>query len=341
MTPLVSSNFYSPRPAPPSPFAFTSLAQPNTPLTPQPPATTKPSLQTTLPHLTNTPPFDVPSLRGSKEGTPLPRTGPKAPKPSSASLRKGPWSTEEDAILLDWVKLNGANKWTECSKKIRGRSGKQCRERWVNILNPSVKKGNWSEEEQDRIFDGLVKSLGSWSSLAKKLPGRTENSIKNYFYSSIRRIKSNPVFTLLKEVCSNRPHGSLEQGEGTFFHHEVSKLNRLSQKICKSLVELPAKDPFKQFLAPVVLSEEATPSEDCKPSIQTSSVDLGQSFQVVRDVEKIESPVDFLMLLTKPDELVRVSPEPSPAEGKKMVTLKIPYCWSCYNKSCSKHPEAK
>lgn len=68
-------------------------------------------------------------------------------KNSQRSAKKGNWSSQEDRILLDWVDNHGPTKWTECSKLIRGRCGKQCRERWVNILNPGVKKGNWSDEE--------------------------------------------------------------------------------------------------------------------------------------------------------------------------------------------------
>jgi hypothetical protein len=56
-------------------------------------------------------------------------------------LRKGPWQEEEDEKLLEWVKNNGPCKWSICAESIQGRSGKQCRERWFNNLNPNVKKG--------------------------------------------------------------------------------------------------------------------------------------------------------------------------------------------------------
>lgn len=121
-------------------------------------------------------------------------------KNSQRSAKKGNWSSQEDKILLEWVQKYGATKWTECSKLIKGRCGKQCRERWVNILNPGVKKGNWSFEEQENIFQNLRIHFTSWSSMSKILPGRTENSIKNYFYSSIRRLKSNPVYELISDI---------------------------------------------------------------------------------------------------------------------------------------------
>lgn len=77
-------------------------------------------------------------------------------KNSQRSAKKGNWTPAEDKLLYQWVAENGPHKWTDCSKLIKGRCGKQCRERWVNILNPSVKKGNWDEREQNEIFQ-LVK----------------------------------------------------------------------------------------------------------------------------------------------------------------------------------------
>lgn len=103
-------------------------------------------------------------------------------------LVKGPWTTEEDQKLYEWVAKEGPTKWSQCSQVIVGRSGKQCRERWFNNLNPMVKKGNWTIEEDDLIFKLYMQYGSSWSKIAKHLKGRTENSIKNRFYSTIRKI---------------------------------------------------------------------------------------------------------------------------------------------------------
>ena len=103
-------------------------------------------------------------------------------------LVKGPWTTEEDHKLYEWVTKEGPTKWSQCAQIIVGRSGKQCRERWFNNLNPIVKKGNWTIEEDDLIFKLYMQYGSSWSKIAKHLNGRTENSIKNRFYSTIRKI---------------------------------------------------------------------------------------------------------------------------------------------------------
>ncbi len=103
-------------------------------------------------------------------------------------LIKGPWTVVEDQKLSDWVKINGPYNWAKCSNFIEGRSGKQCRERWFNSLSPGIKKGNWSAKEDYQIFQ-LYNQYGSkWAKIASYLNGRTENSIKNRFYSTLRRI---------------------------------------------------------------------------------------------------------------------------------------------------------
>lgn len=105
-------------------------------------------------------------------------------------LVKGPWSIEEDEKLKTWIQEKGPIKWAQCAKGIPGRSGKQCRERWFNNLNPNVKKGDWTPEEDDLIFKLYVNYGSSWSKIAMHFNDRTENSIKNRFYSTIRKLYS-------------------------------------------------------------------------------------------------------------------------------------------------------
>lgn len=100
---------------------------------------------------------------------------------------------QEDEIIKEIVLVQGLKKWTKIAKAIKdrlgieGRTGKQCRERWHNHLNPDIKKETWTEEEENHIFE-LQKQFGNkWSEIATHMPGRTDNSIKNCFYSAIRR----------------------------------------------------------------------------------------------------------------------------------------------------------
>ena len=100
---------------------------------------------------------------------------------------KRAWTEEEDKQLLDTVDKLGPQRWSLIASHLKGRVGKQCRERWFNHLCPEGKKGEWTAEEDLLISEG-VKELGTrWSEIVKRLPGRTDNAIKNRFNSNVRR----------------------------------------------------------------------------------------------------------------------------------------------------------
>lgn len=103
-------------------------------------------------------------------------------------LVRGPWTPQEDELLRQWAETQkGAMRWAECSARIPGRSGKQCRERWMNSLCPDIKRGDWTPSEDAVILESYKQFGPKWTLIASFLPGRPDNSIKNRFYAHLRK----------------------------------------------------------------------------------------------------------------------------------------------------------
>ncbi|KAG5228201.1 hypothetical protein OIU77_022843 [Salix suchowensis] len=137
----------------------------------------------------------------------------RAPCCSKVGLYRGPWTTKEDTLLINYIQAHGEGHWRSLPKKAGLlRCGKSCRLRWMNYLRPDIKRGNITPDEDDLIIR-LHSLLGNrWSLIAGRLPGRTDNEIKNYWNSHLsKRLMKNSTEGN-KSQCMG---GSAGKGSGT------------------------------------------------------------------------------------------------------------------------------
>ncbi|KDP20133.1 hypothetical protein JCGZ_05902 [Jatropha curcas] len=103
-------------------------------------------------------------------------------------LRRGPWTLEEDSLLVHYIACHGEGRWNLLAKRAGlRRTGKSCRLRWLNYLKPDVKRGNLTPQEQLLILDLHSRWGNRWSKIAQHLPGRTDNEIKNYWRTRVQK----------------------------------------------------------------------------------------------------------------------------------------------------------
>ncbi|KAJ0253503.1 Transcription factor MYB58 [Hirschfeldia incana] len=136
----------------------------------------------------------------------------RAPCCDKTKVKRGPWSRDEDLKLISFIHKYGHENWRSLPNQAGLlRCGKSCRLRWINYLRPDLKRGNFTLEEEETIIK-LHQSFGNkWSKIASKLPGRTDNEIKNVWHTHLKKRLSSDINHNTNDEAATK--GSLNRDE--------------------------------------------------------------------------------------------------------------------------------
>ncbi|XWS32022.1 hypothetical protein CRYUN_Cryun23aG0125100 [Craigia yunnanensis] len=181
----------------------------------------------------------------------------RAPCCSKVGLHRGPWTPREDTLLVKYIQTHDEGHWRSLPKKAGLlRCGKSCRLRWMNYLRPDIKRGNITPDEDDLIIR-LHSLLGNrWSLIAGRLPGRTDNEIKNYWNTHLsKRLLSqgtdpNTHKKLSVPVVQEVKKRKNSRGSSNKKHNNVSKAKPIVEPVEKPKVHLPKPIRITSFSLP-------------------------------------------------------------------------------------------
>ncbi|KAK3229397.1 hypothetical protein Dsin_001278 [Dipteronia sinensis] len=185
----------------------------------------------------------------------------RSPSSEEKSLKKGPWTPEEDQKLVDYIQKHGHGSWRALPRLCGlNRCGKSCRLRWTNYLRPDIKRGRFSQEEEQIIIN-LHSVLGNkWSAIASRLAGRTDNEIKNYWNTHLKKkllqmgidpVTHRPRTDHLNEILANLPllHTLFNSTGTTAANNLVNvTLNRLHSDHASQLAKIQLLHNILQLL---------------------------------------------------------------------------------------------
>ncbi|XP_073050855.1 transcription factor GAMYB-like [Primulina eburnea] len=227
---------------------------------------------------------------------------------ANGPLKKGPWTSAEDAILVEYVNKHGEGNWNAVQKHSGlARCGKSCRLRWANHLRPDLKKGAFSPEEERHIIELHAKMGNKWARMAAELPGRTDNEIKNYWNTRIKRRQRAGLPIYPPDICFQASNENEQNDEMAAFlygdaHHpdylpinhfefphvefKTMELDQLLYPMAfldlppESLLDVPANSflsqgpdssyPEKYFHSTIYPSKKFRGSESLFPGLNTS-----------------------------------------------------------------------
>ncbi|XVF35380.1 hypothetical protein REPUB_Repub18cG0140700 [Reevesia pubescens] len=221
----------------------------------------------------------------------------RAPCCDKANMKRGPWSPEEDAILKNYVESHGTGgNWIALPQKAGlKRCGKSCRLRWLNYLRPDIKHGGFTEEE-DNIICTLYSQMGSRQVVSSQLPGRTDNDVKNYWNTKLKKklLAGKSSFDMTKSI------------------HNIgfvpANTNIPTHQPAASQSYLPKAEPYNL--------DYSTPQSHVSTPLQSlSDVGYGVSVSSTRNLS-----LDSVMHFSRPEAITHLSQSGATLENCHIVT---------------------
>ncbi|KAL7140780.1 hypothetical protein ABFS83_08G009800 [Erythranthe nasuta] len=217
-----------------------------------------------------------------------------------SEIVKGQWSPEEDGLLVELVEKHGVRKWSTIAQMLPGRIGKQCRERWHNHLKPNIKKDRWSEEEDSILIEAHRQLGNKWAEIARSLPGRSENTIKNHWNATKRRQLSsrknsnsktnsplqNYIKTVIATNTTSDDKGNLDISSSS---SSVSVSASPDGMVNPKPVDKNCSKAMKFENAPAIINNNAEESFKLLPMMETAAqMHVATQFDLVKEMDFME-----------------------------------------------------
>ncbi|GLJ06352.1 hypothetical protein SUGI_0036990 [Cryptomeria japonica] len=202
-------------------------------------------------------------------------------------IRKGPWTLEEDTQLIAYVRLHGACRWSSLAKMAGlKRDGRSCRMRWLNYLRPDIKHGTFTPEE-DRLIIELHNKWGNrWSWIARSLPGRTDNEIKNHWRTHITKM-SEEIIGISSWPPSSKTKAQIKKVR--------EKIESSSSKMTRDQQMPAVKECYPQCSAPNNLNKESCDTREFYDGYQTSLTSQEVHQEFINESSDMDTQSDMII----------------------------------------------